>query len=115
MPPTKKDEKFQKEQDELIITLYNLLPLDDTNSFILYTLDQNIELQQQILNLIPDIKKYFNVYGIYGINNSKSKRPWICIIRSILKRTYNIFITECSIKVNEKTIRTRKYTFIEKS
>lgn len=115
MPTEKKSVKFQKEQIELISNLYNLLPLDNTNSFILYTLEQNTECQRQIIDLVPNIKKYFNINNIHGVKNTeKSKRPWICIIRSILKQSYDIFITECSIKINEKTIRTRKYTFIQK-
>jgi hypothetical protein len=76
MPTEKKSVKFKTEQHELINTLFNLLPLDDSNSFILDTLKKNNEIQQQILNLIPDIKKYFNINNIHGVKNtnkSKSK------------------------------------------
>jgi len=111
----KKSIKYKNEQNDLVITLFNLLPLDNENSFILYNLDNNTELQQQILDLIPDIKKYFNINNMASVKNSdKIQRPWIGIIRSILKPKYNIYMTEYSIKINNKTIRTRKYTFIEK-
>jgi len=111
MPDLKKSEKFQKEREELINKLFNLLPLDEEHSFILYKVNNDTDLQKKILELVPDIKKYFGTYGIYGINSNKSKKPWICIIRSILKRKYDIFITECSFKNDNKTIRSRKYTF----
>lgn len=111
----KKSIKYKDEQNTLISNLFNLLPLDNENSFILYNLDKNTEIQQQILNLIPDIKKYFNINNMASVKNpDKIKRPWIGIIRSILKPKYNIFMTEYSIKIDNKTIRTRKYTFIEK-
>ena len=61
MPDTKKSIKFKKEQAVLITNLFNLLPLDDSNSFVRHDLEQNIDLQKQILDFIPDIKKYFNV------------------------------------------------------
>ena len=112
----KKDIKYKNEQNELIITLFNLLPLDDTNSFILYTLDQNTELHQQIIDLIPKIKQYFKINNMHSVKKpNNTLRPWLCIIRSVLKLRYTIFITDCFIKIDEKSKKTRKYTFIQKS
>ena len=45
---------YQKEQDELINKIINILSLDSENSIILYNLDNDKEKQDIILALIPD-------------------------------------------------------------
>lgn len=115
MPDIKKSVKFQKEQNKIITTLFNLLPLDDSNSFVRYNLEQNENIKQQILDLIPDIKKYFSITNMKSVQDpDKSKYPWLCIIRSILKHKYNIISKDCIIKIDNKPIHTRKYYIIEK-
>jgi len=116
MPGVSKSVKYQKEQNEIIDKLFNLLPLDEDNSFFLYNLDQNTEIHKQIIDMIPDIKKYFNINNMKSVQNPNNKlRPWLCIIRSILKLKYTIFITDSFVKINDNPVKTRKYTFLKKS
>jgi hypothetical protein len=42
------------------------------------------------------------------------KRPYISIIRHILKRDYDILSAEHTLRIDEKTIRTKRYVFIKR-
>jgi hypothetical protein len=44
----------------------------------------------------------------------KIKRPYISIIRHMLKNEYDILSTEYSLKIDDKIIRTKRYVFINK-
>ena len=50
---------YKKEQDEIINKIIDILVLDNNNSIILYELDNDKIKQDKILELIPDIRKYF--------------------------------------------------------
>ena len=55
MPKQKKEIKYKKEQEEIIQKMITIL--DATNkTFILYDIDNDEEKQEQIYNLIDDIK-----------------------------------------------------------
>ena len=111
MKPSK-DEKFQKEQVEIIDKLYNILELQD-NTITLYELDTNKNKQQQIIDLFSDIKRYFSVSKTTAfMYPEKTKRLYLSIIKQILKRKYQIFSKEIRIEVNDEKIRTKCYTFI---
>ena len=51
---------YKKEQDEIINKIIDILVLDNNNSIILYELDNDKIKQDKILELIPDIRKYFS-------------------------------------------------------
>ena len=53
---------YKKEQDELVYKIINILELDNENSIILYNLDNDKTKQDKILELIPEIRKYYS-YG----------------------------------------------------
>lgn len=55
-----KSELYKDEQDEIIEKLINIIDLEDDNYIILHNLDNNETKKQEILDLIPDIKKYFS-------------------------------------------------------
>ena len=105
-----KDEKFPTEQSDIIEKLYNLLELNE-NSITLHELDTNKDKQQQIIDLFPDIQKYFTISHIIPYPN-KTNRLYLSIIKQILKRKYQIFSKEIRINVNNEKIRTKSYTFI---
>lgn len=63
-----------------------ILELDDENSMTLYELDHDKNKKQQIMNLIPIIRKYFSFSSIRGLRNLEQvKRPYLSIIRFITK------------------------------
>jgi hypothetical protein len=112
MPDIKKYIKYKKEQEQIFKNLFNIL---NTDEIILYDIDTNKEKQQQIYNLIDNIKRYYPSSGISGINKKKCKRPYLSIIKYLMKlNNYNIITTDFSIYVSkEYSIRTKKYKFIK--
>ena len=51
---------YKKEQDELVDKIINILELDNENSIILFNLDNDKTKQDKILELIPEIRKYYS-------------------------------------------------------
>ena len=107
---------YKKEQDEIINKIIDILVLDNNNSIILYELDNDKIKQDKILELIPDIRKYFSFTSVIGASEpDKAKRPYLSIIRQLTKSKYNMLSCDYRIKEEEKEdIRTKKYLFIEK-
>ena len=70
-----KSELYKKEQDEIIYKIITILDLVNKKTYTLYELDKNEELQKQIMNLIPEIRKWFSFNGIKAVGEpSKIKR-----------------------------------------
>jgi len=107
---------YKKEQDEIINKIIDILVLDNNNSIILYELDNDKIKQDKILELIPDIRKYFSFTSVIGASEpDKAKRPYLSIIRQLTKSKYNMLSCDYRIKEDDKEdIRTKKYLFIEK-
>ena len=83
----KLSEKYNKEREELCIKLIEILDLGDDNSFLLYDLDNDIEKQNKIIELKDEIQKYFAVSCISAFKpNFECKRPYLNIVRSILRK-----------------------------
>lgn len=109
-----KSELYAKEQEEIVNKIVRILDLKHTNSYTLYELDNNKEIQNKILELIPEIRKYYSFNGIKAVGDpEKIKRPWLSIIKHLLKTRYNILTNEVRIVEEGKEIRTMKYTFDE--
>ena len=80
-------EKYQIEREEICKKLIDILKLDDNNSFLLCDLDADIEKQTNILNMKDEIQKCFACSTISSFKpNFDCKRPYLNIIRSILKK-----------------------------
>jgi hypothetical protein len=108
-----KSELYKKEQDEIIEKIITILDLENKNTYTLYELDKNEEMQKQIMGLIPEIRKWFSFNNMKAVGEpSKRKRPWLCIIKQLTKTKYNIESNDFQFTENGKYIRTHKYTFI---
>jgi hypothetical protein len=108
-----KSELYKKEQDEIVAKLLSILDLENNNPIILYNLDNNIELQQKIIGLIPEIRTFFTFYEMPAVcEPHKFKRPYFLIIKYLLKSTYTISKKEFHFTENGKYIRTVKYFFM---
>ena len=108
-----KSELYKKEQEEIVDKIISILDLENKTEYTLYELDKNEEIQKKIMELIPEIRKY------YAFNNMKSvgepntrKRPWLSIIKNLLKTKYNIVSKDFQFTENETHIRTHIYKFI---
>ena len=88
-----------------------VLNLDDKQSFILYELDIDTEKQTNILNMKEEIQKYFACSEISSFKpNFECKRPYLNIVRGILrKQGYSFISTDIEIKINDDIKRTKKY------
>ena len=107
-----KSELYKKEQEELIDKIISILDLEHKNTYTLYGLDKNEEIQQKIMELIPEIRKWFSFNGMKAVGEpSKRKRPWLCIIKQLIKSKYKIESNDFQFTENGKHIRTHKYIF----
>ena len=78
---------YKKEQNDLVDKIINILELDNMNSIVLYNLDNDETKQYKILELIPEIRKYYSFSTIIGASEpTKAKRPYLSIIRQLTKK-----------------------------
>ena len=104
---------YKKEQDEIVDKIMNILELDNENSIILYNFDNDKTKQDKILELRPEIRKYYSFSTIIGASEPiKAKRPYLSIIRQLTKSKYKLNSYDYRIKQDGKEdIRTKKYIF----
>jgi hypothetical protein len=108
----KLSEKCQKEREDVCNKIINILDLDENKSFLLCDLDNDVEKQNKILDMKEDIKKYFSVSCISSFRpNFECKRPYLNIIRSILrKQNYTFERSEIEKSKNDGSFfRSTKY------
>lgn len=107
-----KSELYKKEQDEIVNKIIQILDLENKNEYTLYELDNNESLQNDIMNMIPEIRKYYSFNNMKAVGEpTKRKRPWLSIIKNMLKYKYNIESKDFHFTQDGKYIRTHKYTF----
>jgi hypothetical protein len=110
-----KSELFKKEQHQISLKIIEILQLDNNNQITLYHLDNDTNKTQKIMNLIPDIRKYFSFSSISGVEYpNKFKRPWMSIIRHITKLTHTMSRKDKHLFINGDDIRTQLFTFTKK-
>jgi len=111
-----KSELYKKEQEEIFDKIIKILDLENKTEYTLYELDKNEEIQKKIMELIPEIRKYYAFNNMKAVGEpNKRKRPWLSIIKNLLKTKYNIVSSDYRMIDNGIDIRTHKYTFILKN
>jgi hypothetical protein len=112
MPMRLKSELYKKEQEEIVNKIILILDLENKNTYTLYELDNNENIQKQIMDLIPEIRKWFSFNNLKAVGEpTKRKRPWLSIIKQLTKTSYELLSEDCRISNNGKEIRTHQYTF----
>ena len=110
-----KSELYKKEQDEIVYKITTILDLENKTKYTLYELDNNEDIKKKIMELIPEIRKWFSFNGIKAVGDpSKIKRPWLSIIKHLLKTKYEIESKDFQFTENGKYIRTHVYNFYVK-
>jgi hypothetical protein len=112
MPDKKKTEKYESERNLIYERLMNMLNYNEDNSFTLDEIDKNTELQNQIVGLTDDIRKYYSASGCRGCREERgSKRPFMSIIRYIVRQNRKtLYSTEIAIPLGDnKYKKTTKY------
>ena len=113
MTRPKKDVQYKKEQEQTIKKMIEILGATETNTFVLYEVENNEDKIKKINGLTNDIKKYFPCKNIGGIKEpERFARPWLSVIRQVLKRKYKVITGDYTIK--EGNIRTRIYHLMNK-
>ena len=107
-----KSELYKQEQEDIVNRIISILDLEHKNTYTLYELDQNKEIQQKIMELIPEIRKWYSFNGIKVVGDpEKIKRPYLSIIKHLLKSKYTIESLDYHFTENGKHIRTQLYKF----
>jgi hypothetical protein len=110
-----KNELYDDEQSKIKKELIDILELNNKNGFILYQIDHDEELKSKIMGLLPKIRTFYSMSKITAISTpERIKRPYISIIRHILKNDYDILSAEHTLRIDEKIIRTKRYVFIKR-
>ena len=112
MPMRLKSELYKKEQEQVIDKIISILDLQNKTTYTLYELDTNKDIQYKIIELIPEIRKWFSFNGIKAVGEpSRIKRPWLSIIKHLLKTKYSIESKDFQFTENGQRIRTHVYSF----
>ena len=107
-----KSELYKKEQEDIVDKIIKILDLENKTEYTLYELDKNEEIQKKIMELIPEIRKYFSFNGIKAVGEpNKIKRPWLSIIKHLIKIKYNMVSLDYHFTEDGNHIRTQKYCF----
>ena len=86
-----KKKVYKKEQDEIIHKIISIVGIEDNKQITLYELDNYIKKQKEIMNLIPDIRKYFSFNNLKAVGEpERIKRPWLSIIKQLTKKQYTL-------------------------
>ena len=107
-----KSELYKKEQDDITDKIISILDLENKNTYTLYELDQNEEIQTQIMKLIPEIRKWFAFNNMKAVGEpERIKRPWLSIIKKLIHPQYSIVSKGFHFKKEEKWLMTQQYIF----
>jgi len=111
-----KSELYKKEQEEIVDKIIAILDLENKKSYTLYELDKNEEIQKQIMELIPEIRKWYSFNNMKAVGEpEKRKRPWLSIIKNLIKTKYNMVSLDHHFTDNKKYIHTQLYEFTKLS
>ena len=107
-----KSELYKKEQDDITDKITSILDLENKNTYTLYELDQNSDIQTQIMKLIPEIRKWFSFNNMKAVGEpERIKRPWLSIIKKLITPKYSIESKGFHFKNEEKWLMTQQYIF----
>ena len=113
----KKIDKFNNERQEIMDKILNIIGItDNKTTFYLYELDNDKKKQDDIIELIPDIKKYFICSTWTCFCKDNVKRVYLSIIKYIMKdMKYNMVSSRTNIKNEQgKFINVTIYHIIKK-
>jgi len=108
----KLSDKFQEEREKICADLISLLELDEKGCFLLCELDADLVKQEKIMGMKEEIQKVFACSTISSFKpNFACKRPYLNIIRSILrKQGYEFIGTDIELRMDTNVYkRTMRY------
>ena len=106
---TPKSRKYANEQAAIVKQVMDMLNLEG-DGFYLYDIDRNKDIQKKIMDLVPEIWKYFPHVNITGlIYPEKCKRAWLSIVRGVIKNQYVLKYRTCRYQIEGGSRHTMKY------
>jgi hypothetical protein len=112
----KQVDKFTNERQDILNKMFLILGVNENNNtFLLHELDQNIEKQNKILELEPEIKKYF-ICGSWSCfrNEDAIKNKSLSIIKSVVKDMgLKIMINTKVYKEGDTSIKRKVYHIVK--
>ena len=107
--------QFTNERKELLQKLFTILEINDKNKmFSLKELDENNDKQTKILELEPDIKKYFLCarWTYFSNKNREFKRNYLSLIKAIMK-DMNVKMSASTLvkKLDDNTTKYETYYY----
>lgn len=113
----KKVEQYINERKEVFDRLLVILGINEENTFYLHDIDNNINKQKEIMNLVPDVKKYFICSTWTCFAKNDVKRFYLSLIKYLMKdMNYNMISSRASLKDNNtgKFLNATLYHVIKK-
>ena len=118
MPKNSKDNLYKNEQLNVknkLLDILNITP--ENNYFLLHSLDNDIQKQQQIIALENECEEFFAtsrwVYFFNKKENKESDRPYLNLIRNILQATKTEFFNKpCSFTLDNVKHTSVKYYIV---
>ena len=104
--------KHPEQREQMCKQIISILELNEASGFLLCDLDADVAKQQKILDLKEEIKQYFACSTISSFKpNFECKRPYLNIIRSILRQqNYVVKSEDYWLKIDNGTFkRTMKF------
>ena len=103
----------ERDQKRIIGEIVNILKLQEIPVYTLDDLDNRFDIQEKIMELSSEIKMFFNCNSLKAVTDpNRIKRPWLSIIKTLLKDEYQIITEDVHVKKEGKFIHTKQYTFI---
>ena len=87
-----KKEVYKKEQDDIINKIISIVGIENNKKITLYEMDDDTKMQKEIIDLIPNIRKYFSFNNLKAVGEpERIKRPWLSIIKQLTKDKYKLY------------------------
>jgi len=103
------NEKYVKEREDVCNKIIAALDLDENKTFVLHELDTNEEKQNNIMRIKDEAQQYFACSNVAAYKpNAVCKRPYLSVVRSILRKQGYIFIGN-DYTIKESKIKTIRY------
>ena len=106
-------DKFENERKEVLQKVFNILEITNSNKIIaLKKIDEDLIIQQKLVELVPDVKKYFicSKWNYFSNKNREFKRSYLSLIKAIMKAMNVKMMSSVSLrKLEDGTLKADTY------
>lgn len=107
-----KSELYREEQEAIVDAIVEILDLNNKKVFTLHEWDNDTAIQTRILELIPNIRRWYSCNRLKAVTDpERIRRPWLSIIKQLTKNRYTIKCKARHFKVDGQWLVTQQYTF----